>query len=214
MGEVVGKAASICIQKNTSPRGVYQQHLEELINLMKLPGAARRETVQTAIQLPEKPMVFPLSAGDSGRVGVDGVALEKVKPGLVVDDTKALLEGKWTEADSLKGYLGKGYRYAGLKSEATALYSFTVPKAGKYEVRVAWQPHPNRASNTACTVECNGSLTEHTLNQKEAPTLPLGFTKVTDITTAAANSPVTVGLSCAGANGHVHADAVWLFPVP
>lgn len=39
MGEVVGKAASICIQKKTSPRGVYQQHLSRLKDLLKKPTA-------------------------------------------------------------------------------------------------------------------------------------------------------------------------------
>lgn len=35
MGEVVGMAASICKQHNTSPRGVYKDHLDELKKLMK-----------------------------------------------------------------------------------------------------------------------------------------------------------------------------------
>lgn len=30
MGEVVAKAAAICIQKKTTPRGVYQNHLDGL----------------------------------------------------------------------------------------------------------------------------------------------------------------------------------------
>jgi hypothetical protein len=34
MGEVVGMAAFLCIQNNTTPRGVYNQHLEELKELM------------------------------------------------------------------------------------------------------------------------------------------------------------------------------------
>jgi hypothetical protein len=41
MGEVVGKAASICVNQNTSPRGVYQNHLDELKGLMSQPGATR-----------------------------------------------------------------------------------------------------------------------------------------------------------------------------
>ncbi|MBD0831580.1 FAD-dependent oxidoreductase [Aestuariibaculum sediminum] len=41
MGEVVGKAASICIKKNTSPRGVYENHLSELKKLMSKPGSYR-----------------------------------------------------------------------------------------------------------------------------------------------------------------------------
>jgi hypothetical protein len=45
MGEIVGKAAWICIRHDTSPRGVYEQHLELLQNLMRQPGAARRPSV-------------------------------------------------------------------------------------------------------------------------------------------------------------------------
>ena len=41
MGEVVGKAASICIKKNVSPRGVYTQYLKELKLLLNKPGEYR-----------------------------------------------------------------------------------------------------------------------------------------------------------------------------
>lgn len=41
MGETVGKAAALCIQKNTSPRGVYEQYLEELKALMRQAGTTR-----------------------------------------------------------------------------------------------------------------------------------------------------------------------------
>jgi FAD dependent oxidoreductase len=41
MGEIVGKAASICIKHNTSPRGVYEKHLCELKILMSKPGSDR-----------------------------------------------------------------------------------------------------------------------------------------------------------------------------
>ena len=47
MGEVVGMAASICKDKGTTPRGVYQKYLPELKALMKK-GAAR-----TDIALPD-----------------------------------------------------------------------------------------------------------------------------------------------------------------
>ena len=43
MGEVVGKAAWICLRHHTSPRGVYQNHLPLLKELMQLPGAMRRD---------------------------------------------------------------------------------------------------------------------------------------------------------------------------
>lgn len=41
MGEIVGKAASICIKKDTKPRGIYVNHLSELHELMKKPGSHR-----------------------------------------------------------------------------------------------------------------------------------------------------------------------------
>ena len=41
MGEVVGKAASICIQQKTSPRGVYQKHLDGLKELLKAAGKSK-----------------------------------------------------------------------------------------------------------------------------------------------------------------------------
>jgi len=42
MGEIVGKAAAICIQKAATPRDVYTQHLSELKNRMLQPGGDRR----------------------------------------------------------------------------------------------------------------------------------------------------------------------------
>jgi hypothetical protein len=41
MGEVVGKAAAVCIKQNVLPRDVYTQHLAELQNLLKKPGSDR-----------------------------------------------------------------------------------------------------------------------------------------------------------------------------
>jgi hypothetical protein len=45
MGEIVGKAAWICVRHDTTPRGVYQNHLPLLRELMEQPGAMRRETL-------------------------------------------------------------------------------------------------------------------------------------------------------------------------
>ncbi len=35
MGEVVGMAASVCIENGTTPRGVYEHYLQNLKDLMK-----------------------------------------------------------------------------------------------------------------------------------------------------------------------------------
>ncbi len=45
MGEIVGKAAAICVREATSPRGVYEHHLAALHELMRQPGEARAAAV-------------------------------------------------------------------------------------------------------------------------------------------------------------------------
>ncbi|MFM1902987.1 MAG: hypothetical protein RLZZ440_887 [Planctomycetota bacterium] len=42
MGEIVGKAAWICIRHETNPRGVYEHHIDLLHDLMRQPGSSRR----------------------------------------------------------------------------------------------------------------------------------------------------------------------------
>lgn len=41
MGEIVGKAAAVCVRRNTTPRGVYKEYLDALQELMEQPGAQR-----------------------------------------------------------------------------------------------------------------------------------------------------------------------------
>jgi hypothetical protein len=45
MGEIVGKAAYLCRRHDTTPRGVYADHLPRLKDLMSQPGAARRDSL-------------------------------------------------------------------------------------------------------------------------------------------------------------------------
>ena len=52
MGEIVGKAAWICVRHQTSPRGVYQDHLPLLKELMSQPGPLRRERLDGELKPP------------------------------------------------------------------------------------------------------------------------------------------------------------------
>jgi hypothetical protein len=49
MGEIVGKAAWICVRHHTTPRGVYADHLPLLKELMAQPGALRRERIDAPL---------------------------------------------------------------------------------------------------------------------------------------------------------------------
>ncbi len=41
MGEIVGKAAALCVKHDSTPRGIYEKHLEKLKTLMQEPGTKR-----------------------------------------------------------------------------------------------------------------------------------------------------------------------------
>jgi hypothetical protein len=64
MGEIVGKAAWICVRHETSPRGVYEKHLPLLKELMSQPGAMRRDA-------PGGPLALPPSANAPANSGGD-----------------------------------------------------------------------------------------------------------------------------------------------
>lgn len=52
MGEIVGKAAWICVRHESTPRGVYQKHLPLLKELMQQPGTMRRQTLEGILANP------------------------------------------------------------------------------------------------------------------------------------------------------------------
>jgi len=62
IGEVVGKASSICVKNQCYPRDIYDRYFSELQELLRLPGVARRETVQAQIKLPPGYTPPPLPA--------------------------------------------------------------------------------------------------------------------------------------------------------
>ena len=122
MGEVVGKAVSLCAQHECGPRDVYEEHLGELLELLRLPGKARRETVGGSTTIPEDALK---EAGSRGPMpGKDPKALA----GIVVDDRDAKFEGKWLESSGLKGFVAWSYRYAAASSDASVTFESKVPR--------------------------------------------------------------------------------------
>jgi hypothetical protein len=53
MGEVVGKAAALCVRHQCRPGEVFPAHWDELKELMNLPGTARRDTAKDPVALPK-----------------------------------------------------------------------------------------------------------------------------------------------------------------
>lgn len=204
MGEVAGKAASICTLHDCMPREVYTHYLNDLKTLLHLPGQARRATVFDEIEMPKH---IPVARAEGPPSGMDPEKL----PGLVVDDVDAKRTGKWTDGTGLKGYVAYGYVYAAADSESSIEFRVEAPKASRYEVRVAYRQHENRGSKVPVVVRAGVITLERVVNMKEPPPLENGFISVGEVDLKA-NEACTIKLSTEGAGGFVHADAVQLLP--
>jgi hypothetical protein len=206
MGEVVGKAASICVIRDCLPRDVYQRYWDELDLLLMLPGKAYRPTVHDEVTIPEDALE---SAGPYGPpTGLDPAKLE----GLIVDDREAKKSGTWTEGQGLKGYVGYGYLYASPNSDATCTFEIEAPANGTYEVRIAWLPHENRGSRVPVTVTTPHEQKELRIDMRQPAPLKDNFSSLGRFQVRRTDAiVVTVGSQDAG--GHAHADAVQLIAV-
>ncbi|MFN5804609.1 MAG: FAD-dependent oxidoreductase [Opitutia bacterium] len=166
MGEVVGKAAYLAVREGTTPRGVYEKHLAELLKLLEQPGRMRRDSLTGPLRLDDAIADFkalPVARmnrdlhgdGKPEKLNEHELAILKKMPGVVVDDSEAKFTGKWTKGEGLPHY-GNGYHYAG-KGANSARYTLNVPKAGRYELRLHFTGHENRAPDTLVILERTGA---------------------------------------------------------
>ena len=202
MGEVVGKAAYLTVRHQTTPRGVYEQYLDNLKDLMRQPGAMRRDSLEAPLYLPKNAKAMPEVVHDT----IDAKTLE----GIVIDDADADLTGKWTTGEGLKGYVGEGYRYSSDKG-ASARFAFAVKQSGRYEVRVLWQPHENRAKTAPVSVLSAAGEKSFTVDQSKPGELDKGFHSLGSFEFKAGEEAAVI-FRTAGAKGNVHIDAVQVVP--
>jgi hypothetical protein len=135
----------------------------------------------------------------------------KSLPGIVVDDAAAVLEGGWVQSGSAKDFVGNGYRHDGNvgKGTASATFSTKMEKSGRYEVRFAYPPNSNRASQVTVEIQSGDEVKKLILNQKEAPSD--GVFESLGVYEISAGTTVSVKVSNAGTDGHVVIDAVqWI----
>jgi hypothetical protein len=200
MGEVVGRAASVCVANNCLPRDVYQTYWNELDRLLRLPGKARRDTVHGEIVIPDD--ALPLAGPYGPPTGLDPQSLQ----GLILDDRQADTVGQWTEGTGLKGYVGWGYRYASADSGASIRFEGQAPESGLFEVRLAHAPHENRGTRVPVKITTPQKSVTLQLNMQEAAP-ENGFSPLGQFLLAKGDT-VSVTLGTDNAGGFVHADAV------
>ena len=133
--------------------------------------------------------------------------------GVILDDTKAKIEGRWAKGQGLKPYFYYGYRYTNDPS-SYATFTFEAPKSGKFDIRIAYQPHPNRGKSVPIEVlsEDHTKKTITLVNMTQKPSFENGFHSVRKMTLTKGEK-VNVRIFAKGAKGNVHLDAAQLLPI-
>lgn len=74
--------------------------------------------------------------------------------GFFRDDTEAVQAGEWVGSTYTKPFIGDGYLHDGNaeKGSRTLTFQPQLPQAGRYEVRLAYTPRSNRATNVPITL--------------------------------------------------------------
>ncbi len=135
----------------------------------------------------------------------------KAFKGTIVDDSAASRSGDWSASTLLIG-VGDGFRHdhAAGNGKASAKFTTKLPKAGTYDVQVAYVANNNRADNVPLTIVTKDGEKQATLNQKKAPQVEGTFTSIGRYEF---DGEASVTISNKDTNGHVVIDAVRWMPV-
>ena len=91
--------------------------------------------------------------------------------GIVVDDADATFVGKWKASTFVKSYVGEGYRHDETEGKGGKAVTFEPPEieSGRYEVRMSYTSHENRATNVRVRVFSAIESTTLFVNQRKRP---------------------------------------------
>jgi len=134
--------------------------------------------------------------------------------GIVLDDADAQLVGHWARSTNFKPYVGRGYIHDDRKADgkSVATFRFTAPKAGRYEIRMAYSAHPTRAKNVPIAITSG----KHRATLAVDQTAPLASGKnfrAVGAVQLAADVDTVLTVSNSGTNGFVIVDAIQVMPL-
>ncbi|MBX9788901.1 MAG: DUF1553 domain-containing protein [Pirellulales bacterium] len=130
-------------------------------------------------------------------------------PGIVIDDRQAKKVGRWIESTSVKPYIGEGYVYDNLadKGSSTITFDPELPETGRYEVRLAYTPHSNRAPRVPVTVFSAEGEKTVAVDMREPPPVEGRFVSLGEYRFEVGGQSFVI-VDNADTKGHVVADAV------
>jgi cytochrome c553 len=134
-------------------------------------------------------------------------------PGIAVDDAQAKKVGTWQDSTANGTFIGPGYTHDqnSDKGKKTITFTPTLPADGRYEVRLAYSPGTNRATNVPVTVFGADGEKEFTVDMKKTPPLEGRFLSLGTYKFEKAGQSFVI-VSNEGTNGHVTADCVVFLP--
>ncbi len=141
---------------------------------------------------------------------IDARDLDGVVVDLSVEDAPG-----WTSSSSAGKFVGAYYLHDGneAKGRLEAEFKIVAPKEGTYELRLAYSPHGNRATNAVFQVVQRDSVAKVTINQRQKPPLDDLFFPLATIQ-AQQGETIKVQVNNADTDGYVIIDAIQLAPKP
>jgi len=138
----------------------------------------------------------------------------KELPGIVIDDSEARKVGEWEHSKYSNRYIGSGYLHDQNQGKGQKSLTFLpeLPKAGTYEVRLAYTPGGNRSTKVPVTIfSADGEETVF-VNQQQTPPVEGRFVSLGKHQFEPTGQGFVL-ISNEGTTGHVIADAVQFLPV-
>ncbi|TWU55361.1 FAD-dependent oxidoreductase [Rubripirellula reticaptiva] len=135
----------------------------------------------------------------------------KTLDGIVIDDEAAKRTGFDDTSQMIGPFVGVGYRHDNdtNKGHQNLRFPVTVKQAGMYEVRIAYSPNANRATNVPITIYAGSTTFSAKVNQRQRPEHG-PFATVGKFAFPIGDAVVEIGN--AQTNGHVIVDAIQLLP--
>jgi hypothetical protein len=177
---------------------------KENVPVQKLPYDMLRTRLVAQKQVVDPPEL-PAAFTPVGPPGIDPKSLS----GIVIDDVQAKANGPWTFSTNFKGYVGHGYVHDDKRGDGQSSLTFRVtpPKSGKYDVRVAYSPHPTRAKKVPVVVKSGGRTTEFQLDETQLLVRGDPF-QTAGRAMLVGGEEATVTISNRGTEGFVIVDAI------
>jgi hypothetical protein len=139
----------------------------------------------------------------------------KTLPGIVIDETEAVLVGKWQYSTHTPPYVGLGYLHDQKtgKGNSSVTYTPDLPETGVYEVRMSHCYNVRRSTNTPVTIHHADGQKKIRINQQDVPQHARLFRSLGTYRFKAGKQG-WLRISTEGTDGkYVIADAVQFIPV-